>query len=395
MDRIFLLHCTVAASVRQTTKIGFNDLGLPDQVIEALSDQQSIPVRSNLSGKLKEHLSKIRTEQRKLYDECTISNGDIHFLHESFFETAKEQIEKIRSMAEQSNAELADLWYEEYHRWTMMVRNFVEPLFANDPEGKQIATDAYLSMFPTKDEFSNPIKVFVVGPNPVHMEVSDSKEEHGFSEVDHEGIANTSEVLAAARESAADRALEKAAELLDDLDTRPPSRVKERQTGSAKRRGSWELVAEKLELITKHCPGFEELSFLCRELVDRGVQVQIKQGLAQVEATKAFAMTKAKIREELKRIVSKRDSTDGLEAVKKSLSLSGTFKDLVNRINMADSEEELTSIEEELKIETSVYQQRAKHLQKLFEQRSELISIQSGSIAKALDEIKSIDNPDF
>ena len=69
MDRIFLLHCTVAASVRQTTKIGFNDLGLPDQVIEALSDQQSIPVRSNLSGKLKEHLSKIRTEQRKLYDE--------------------------------------------------------------------------------------------------------------------------------------------------------------------------------------------------------------------------------------------------------------------------------------------------------------------------------------
>ena len=129
--------------------------------------------------------------------------------------------------------------------------------------------------------------------------------------------------------------------------------------------------------------------------MDRGVQVQIKQGLAQVEATKAFAMTKAKIREELKRIVSKRDSTDGLEAVKKSLSLSGTFKDLVNRINMADSEEELTSIEEELKIETSVYQQRAKHLQKLFEQRSELISIQSGSIAKALDEIKSIDNPDF
>ena len=62
---------------------------------------------------------------------------------------------------------------------------------------------------------------------------------------------------------------------------------------------------------------------------------------------------------------------------------------------MADSEEELTSIEEELKIETSVYQQRAKHLQKLFEQRTELISIQSGSIAKALDEIKSIDNPDF
>jgi hypothetical protein len=62
---------------------------------------------------------------------------------------------------------------------------------------------------------------------------------------------------------------------------------------------------------------------------------------------------------------------------------------------VAESEEELFSIEEELRIETSVYHQRAKHLQKLFDQRTELISIQSGSIAKALDEIKNINNPDF
>lgn len=395
MDRIFLLHCTVAASVRQTTKIEFNDLGLPEQVIEALANQQSIPVRSNLSGKLKEHLSRIRTEQRKLYDECTISNGDIHFLHESCFDRANDQIMKIRVMAEQSNAELADLWFEEYQSWMTMVRSFVEPIFVNDPEGKQIATDAYLSMFPTKDEFSNPIEVFVVGPNPIRMEVSSSKEEHGFLEIDHVGIANTSEVLEAAQHSAADRALEKAAELLDDLDTRASNRVKERQTGTSKRRGSWELIAEKLELITKHCPGFDELSLLCRKLIEQGVELQITQGLAQVEAMKCFSTTKVEIREELKQIISRRDSTDGLEAVKKSLSLSGTYRDLVSRISVAESEEELFSIEEELRIETSVYHQRAKHLQKLFDQRTELISIQSGSIAKALDEIKNIDNPDF
>lgn len=391
-DKIFLLHCSVSASVRQSTQIKMADLQLPDTVIDVLEKQQSVSVRPTLSGKLKEFLNLLRIEQRKLYDECTIHNGDVHFLHEDYFEEAMERIAKIRSDASNYNEQLNEMWLEEYTRWSNTVEGFLEPLFRDDTEGFKLAKEAYLTIFPTKQEFENPIRVFVVGPNPVSMEVSDSKEEHSISTAIQEAaMFNTNEVLEAAREGAADRALAKAAELLDDLDVRVSSKVGERQTGGSKRRGSWQITAETLQLITRHCPGFENLSTLSNDLIDVGVRLQSDAARVKNQAFKDYADLKTKIREELQSIVESRSSSDGLESLKRSLTLSGTYRDLLAKINSADNQEQLDQLYHELQIEKDVYHQRAKHLQSLFDQRAELVKAQSANLDDLIDEVKTIE----
>ena len=391
-DKIFLLHCSVSASVRQSTQIRFADLQLPDSVVDVLEKQQSVSVRPNLSGKLKEFLNNLRIEQRKLYDECTIHNGDVHFLHEDYFEDAMERIDKIRSSAASFNSQLNELWLEEYTRWSNTVEGFLEPLFRDDPEGFKLAREAYLTIFPTKQEFENPIKVFVVGPNPVSLVVSESKEEHSISKAIQEAaMFNTSEVLEAAREGAADRALAKAAELLDDLDVRVSSKVGERQTGGSKRRGSWQITAETLQLITRHCPGFENLTKLSNDLLDVGVRLQSESAKVKDKAFKDYAAVKAEIRSELQSIVDSRNSSEGVESLKRSLALSGTYRDLLGKISSADNQDQLDEIYHELQVEKDVYQQRARHLQTLFDQRVELVKAQSANLEDLIDEVKNLE----
>lgn len=391
-EKIFLIHCSVSASVRQSTQIKMADLQLPGAVIDVLEKQQSVSVRPTLSGKLKEFLNLLRIEQRKLYDECTIHNGDVHFLHEDYFEEAMERIAKIRSDAAKYNEQLNELWLEEYTRWSNTVEGFLEPLFRDDPEGFKLAKEAYLTIFPTKQEFENPIRVFVVGPNPISMVVAENKEEHAIATAIQEAaLFNKNEVLEAAREGAADRALAKAAELLDDLDVRVSSKVGERQTGGARRRGSWQITAETLQLITRHCPGFEDLFKLSEDLLDVGVRLQSDSAKVKNQAFKDYADLKGKIRNELEAIVSSRNSSDGLESLKKSLALSNTYRDLLTKINTAETQEQLDELHQELQVEKDVYQQRAKHLQTLFDQRTELVKAQSANLDDLIDEVKTIE----
>jgi hypothetical protein len=391
-EKIFLIHCSVSASVRQSTQIKMADLQLPGAVIDVLEKQQSVSVRPTLSGRLKEFLNLLRIEQRKLYDECTIHNGDVHFLHEDYFEEAMERIAKIRSDAAKYNEQLNELWLEEYTRWSNTVEGFLEPLFRDDPEGFKLAKEAYLTIFPTKQEFENPIRVFVVGPNPISMVVAENKEEHAIATAIQEAaLFNTNEVLEAAREGAADRALAKAAELLDDLDVRVSSKVGERQTGGARRRGSWQITAETLQLITRHCPGFEDLFKLSEDLLDVGVRLQSDSAKVKNQAFKDYADLKGKIRNELEAIVSSRNSSDGLESLKKSLALSNTYRDLLTKINTAETQEQLDELHQELQVEKDVYQQRAKHLQTLFDQRTELVKAQSANLDDLINEVKTIE----
>jgi hypothetical protein len=391
-EKIFLIHCSVSASVRQSTQIKMADLQLPGAVIDVLEKQQSVSVRPTLSGRLKEFLNLLRIEQRKLYDECTIHNGDVHFLHEDYFEEAMERIAKIRSDAAKYNEQLNELWLEEYTRWSNTVEGFLEPLFRDDPEGFKLAKEAYLTIFPTKQEFENPIRVFVVGPNPISMVVAENKEEYAIATAIQEAaLFNTNEVLEAAREGAADRALAKAAELLDDLDVRVSSKVGERQTGGARRRGSWQITAETLQLITRHCPGFEDLFKLSEDLLDVGVRLQSDSAKVKNQAFKDYADLKGKIRNELEAIVSSRNSSDGLESLKKSLALSNTYRDLLTKINTAETQEQLDELHQELQVEKDVYQQRAKHLQTLFDQRTELVKAQSANLDDLIDEVKTIE----
>ena len=390
-DKVFILKVEISATVRQSVQIKFDDLRLPKTVIEALERQQSVSVRPNLSGKLKEFLSILKTEQHKLYAECTIHNGGTHFLHEDYFEDAMERIQSIRHKADEFNAQLCELWHEEYVRWANTVDNFLEPLFSDDAEALKLAKEAYLTLFPTKKEFEKPIRVFVLGPNPVFLTEAQHKDDHPLAQAIQEAsLVNTTEVLEAAREGAADRAYAKAAELLDDLDVRIASKVGERQTGGSKRRGSWQLTAESLELIAKHCPGFDRLSTLAGSLVEVGVRIQADSAKAKDKAHKEFSEIKKQIRAEIESIVATRDSTSGLEALKRSLSLSGTYRDLISQINEADSQEQLDALHDHIQVEKDVYEQRAKHLQALFDQRAELVSAASVGLDDILQEVKEI-----
>lgn len=388
---VFLLHCSVSANVRQSTQIKFDDLKLPQAVIDTLESQQAVSVRPNLSGKLKEYLNKLRCDQRKLYDECTIHRGDVHFLHADYFDEAMERIEAIRKDAKVYNTELKGLWTEEFEKWSETVDGFLEPLFSDELELK-MAREAYLRLFPTKEQFESPIEVFVVGPNPVSMEVSETADDHSIrAKISRAAALNTAEVLQAAQQSAADRALEKAAELLDDLDVRISSKIGDRQTGSTKRRGSWQLTAEQLQLISRHCPGFENLTTLTDKLVEVGKLMNSPAIKDKDHAFQQYNDVKAEIRAELEAIVQRRDSTQGLETLQKSLALSGTYKDLITQIQSAETEDQLDELQAQIATETDVYNQRAKHLQKLYDQRLELVRASNVSLEEAIAEVQELD----
>jgi hypothetical protein len=254
-----------------------------------------------------------------------------------------------------------------------------------------MAKEAYLSLFPTKLEFENPINVYVLGPNPVFMDAATSKDDHPLTKAIWEAsVTNTNEVLEAARSGAADRACLKAAELLDDLDVRIASKIGERQTGGSKRRGSWQMTAENLQLISSHCPGFEKLTSLTKELTEVGLGLQAGEAKKRDEAYNNFAEIKVRIREELESIVATRDSSDGLELLKKSLTLSGTYKDLTLKIREAESEEQLEEIYSQIELETNIYNQRAKHLQNLFTQQSEFVKSSNMDLSEVLAEVRTL-----
>ena len=390
MENVFLLHCSISANVRQSTQIKFDDLKLPKSVVETLEKQQAVSVRPNLSGKLKEYLCALRIMQRKLYDSCTIHRGDVHFLHADYFNEAVSLINDIKEEARSYNEILKSLWTEEFEKWSDTVNGFLEPLFEDEIELK-MAKEAYLKLFPTKAEFEAPIEVFVVGPNPINLEVATSAGTDLQQEILCTAAVNTAEVLKAAQASAADRALEKASELLDDLDVRITAKVGDRQTGSSKRRGSWQITAEQLKLISAHCEGFDNLSSLTNELLDCGKQLNAPLLKDKRVAYARYEEVKTKLRDELELIVKRRDSSEGLETLKKSLALSNSYRSLLTKIQEADSKEQLEALEEEIDTELDIYAQRSKHLQKLFDQRKEFVEYAKVGLEQAIKEVQAIE----
>jgi len=391
MNNVFLLSVSVSANVRQSTQIKMEDLKLPQSVIQTLEEQQSVSVRPNLSGTLKQFLGELRLMQRQLYDECTIHRGDAHFLHPDNFDDAMQRIKEIRSRANELNETLRTLWVQEFEKWQNTVANFVDPLFSDESD-RLVVKEAYLKLFPTREEFKAPIDVFVVGPCPVSLEVAESADDHSLSgRIAEASAINTAEVLEAAKASAADRALEKAAELLDDLDVRVSSKIGERQLGSSKRRGSWEIAAQQLKLISKHCSGFETTTKLLDELLEVGVAMKAATDPRRRDhAFQRYNDLKAEIRQELESIVERRDSSEGLNILRKSLALSSTYKDLISAINTADSEEQLDDLSSKLNTEVAVMAQRTRHLKQLFEKRSELIHAANRSLDDQIEEVREL-----
>jgi hypothetical protein len=383
MTSHYLLACSISADVRQSVQIKFDDLKLPKSVIETLEKNNTVSLRPNLSNSLKGELDALRVMQRELYDRYCIHFGDYHFVTSNYFERANELIKEIRSAGEAANSRLKDLWRDEFDAWSQTAHGILRPLFEENDEF-ELAHDAYLRLFPTAEEYKKPIRVSVLGPLPVSLTKVDKPIVEDLEALmAYENQINTEQVLEAARNSAADRALQIGAELLDDLDVRSITKIGKQQTGGERKRGSWQLTAEKLKLISDSVPGFDQLTTLANQLLQAGNDIQSEDRSVRQAGAKDFYKVQESIREELEMICETRDESKGLEKLKKSLALSSQYKTLCDRIKGAENVNSLNLLVRDANIELDVYAQRSKQLKKLINQRRELI----GTAGEKLDEL--------
>jgi hypothetical protein len=392
MTTHYLLSCSISADVRQSVQIKFDDLKLPRSVIETLQKNNTVSLRPNLSNALKAELDNLRVLQRELYDGYCIHSGDAHFVTATYFYSANALIKEIRKEAKEANDRLKDLWESEYEAWQQTAEGILRPLFSDDQEFK-LAFDAYMKFFPTKEEYKTPIRVSVLGPLPVSMERVEKPIEGDLNSLlSYENQINTQQVLEAAKNNAADKALLISSELLDDLDARNITKIGKQQTGSTKKRGSWQITAQKLKLISASVPGFDNLSELADRLLTAGVDIQSNDRAVRTKATEDFYAVQDEIREELTQICEVRDPSAGLTALKQSLALSSTYKTLCDRINTAENANSLNLLIKDANLELNVYAQRSKQLKKLINQRKELIGAMNDNIDDLISEVKEVNN---
>jgi hypothetical protein len=290
------------------------------------------------------------------------------------------------------------MWESESSKWRETTENILRPLFT-DEEEYRIAYSAYMKIFPSKEEYRAPIRVSVLGPLPTTLEKVDKPIEGDIlGTIAYENSINTEAILEAAKAQAADKALMIGAELIDDLDSRPCEKVGKQQVGSDKKRGSWEIIANKLCLISDSVPGFENLSDLSRKLLEVGKDMSSNVPQLRHKATEKFYTLQETIKQELESICNNRDSSKGLEKLKESLCLSTKSKQLCERIKSAENLNVLNFLTPEVTMELDIYEQRSKHLRKLLDQRRSLVRAASG---EALDELiaeindNNIEDPDF
>jgi len=376
---VFILHCSVSASVRQSVQIAFKDYKLPDDVIDTLKKANANSIRPKLSNALRQHLEEVRIMQRYLYDRCTIHHGDVHFLHPDYFEEAMQRIEEIKKHVDVCNAKLKDSWHEELQQWQGTVDNFFSPLFT-DPEQLLLVREAYMKMFPTKEEFSSPIMVDVVGPYPASLERVDDPEDIK-SLIQNQAALNTEKVLEAARKGSLDDSLGKVANLIDDLDARPAHKVTDQVlSANPKKRGSWQVIASDLSLSAAHNPLLLPITKLCRDLIKVGNRMKsLPQGVDRLREFEKYAEIREDIRDEAVKLTKKQDSSEGFEALQMSLTLSNTYQNLIHNLATCDPNDDLQTFEKEVEEQLGTYKHRAAHLRKLFKKTKDRLDIESFS----------------
>ena len=249
-------------------------------------------------------------------------------------------------------------------------------------------------------EFSSPINVCVVGPYPASLERVDDPNDLA-SQMQEQAAINTSQVLKAAQDGALDSSLPKVAELLDDLDVRPASKVGERVlSNNPKRRGTWQYIHSHLQLASKHCPSLNGITSLLQDLIRVGETMRdAPKGVERMNAFRRYSEIRQEIRDEATAIVKGKDSSKGFEALQMSLTLSNSYETLLQAIPNCKSLDDLQALETEIEAQTGVYKHRAKHLSQVFGKTKELLVGASfmDSIAEELKEtkIKSTQDCDF
>ena len=396
---VFILHCSVNASVRQSVQIAFEDYKLPPSVIDTLKRANALSIRPNLSNALKIYLDELRRLQKHLYLNCTIAHGDVHFLHPDNFEDAMHRIGEIRAKASDFNSSLKELWSEEFGKWQATIDDFFSPLF-QDQQELAMVREAYMKIFPTAKEFSSPINVYVIGPYPASLERVDNPDDLA-GEIQQQAAINTAEVLKAAQDGALDSSLTKVAELVDDLDARPANKVGDKVlSNNQNRRGSWQYTYSHLKLASKHCPSLTGITALVKDLISIGETMRdAPKGKERLNAFQRYSEIRQDIRDEAVAIVKSQDSSKGFEALQMSLTLSNSYETLLQAIPNCKSLDDLQALETEIEAQTGVYKHRAKHLSQVFGKTKELLVGASfiDSIAEELAETKvqSTEDCDF
>ena len=397
---VFILHCSVNASVRQSVQIAFEDYKLPPSVIDTLKRANALSIRPNLSNALKIYLDELRRLQKHLYLNCTICHGDVHFLHPDNFEDAMHRIGEMRAKASDFNSSLKELWSEEFGKWQATIDDFFSPLF-QDQQELAMVREAYMKIFPTAKEFSNPINVYVIGPYPASLERVDNPDDLS-AQIQQQAAINTAEVLKAAQDGALDSSLTRVAELVDDLDARPANKVGDNVLSNKpnRRRGSWQYTYSHLKLASKHCPSLTGITALVKDLISIGETMRdAPKGKERLNAFRRYSEIRQDIRDEAAAIVKSQDSSKGFEALQMSLTLSNSYENLLQTIPNCKSLDDLQSLEEEIEAQTGVYKYRARHLLQVFSKTKELLVGASfiDSIAEELAETKvqSTEDCDF
>lgn len=384
----YLLRCSVSASVRQTVQIQFEDMNLPEDVIDTLVKANSISIRPNLSNALKAGLDKTRSLQRLLYDRCTISHGDEHFLHPDFFDEAMSYIDQIKEAANEANAEINQAWHKELELWTGTVDNFFSPLI-KDPHTLRVCREAYLQVFPLKEDFTNPISVNIVGPFPANLEVVDEPLSLQ-DQINNTAAIETSKMLEAAKAGSKDRCFGLIGSLVDDLDARPANKVGDRVLSTnEKKRGSWQIAFQELTLAAAHNPMLKDIAKFVGDLIECGKRMQGPKGAKRIEAREQYIEIKQDIRNEAKKLLAAADSSKGFEALQMSLSLSNQYENLIDQLKDCDSQEDLDAMREEVGSQSSVFKFRARNLERVFASVQERVTARSHleSTAQALENV--------
>lgn len=298
-------------------------------------------------------------------------------------------IKEIKRDAEVYNAELKDLWESEYTRWQETANGILRPLFSEDIE-YSIAFDAYMRFFPTREEYRKPIRVSVLGPLPVSLQKVEAPIEGDIDSVlAYENAINTQQVLEAAKASASDKALTLGAQLLDDLDVRNVTKIGRQQTGSEKKRGSWQITAEKLKLISNSVPTFSDLAVLADRLLQSGNNLQSPDRGVRTKAVEDFYAVQEEIRTELSSICNSHSNSQGLEKLQHSLALSSEYKLLCEKIKTVESANALNLLVKDANTEIDIYEQRSKQLRKLIAQRRELIQAAGENLDELIEDINA------
>tara|TARA_R100000995_G_C3479080_1_gene122771 strand:- start:541 stop:1752 length:1212 start_codon:yes stop_codon:yes gene_type:complete len=391
---VFLLNVTVSSKVRQTIQFKMKDLQLPHQTIETLEEHGAVSIRPNLSNLLKEFLSELRLEQSKIYLDHCISHGESHFLMAHHFTDAMAQIRAMRSRLNAMNEALAVEWYSEMRRWEKMVNKTIEPLFA-DPESQELVKAAYMNVFPEKEAFAKAIEIDVVGPLPVSLDVASSPGDTLQEQMAYEAACNTQAVYTAAQKNAKDKALKRFAVFIDDLDIRISTNVGDRQTGgNSDRRGSWEVAAEELAVIADHVPGLDLVKEITHNILNQGRRMKNSKLSARErsEAFTAFNRLREELRTELTTIVGRSESTEGMQALQTSLSVTSEYQNILSGMKHCETNQQLEEILLQAETFTLCSNQRVKAINQAAQRQREFIAAKHVSVDQELETIEEIKN---